>query len=461
MIKGKTIIELTDINTGAVEIHEDENMVTNAFNHIFEPFGHFKSSSRLFSSEYLPSYANMLGGILLFDGDINESKEQLFAPAGVNLTACAVYGKQNDTTGTCRGDYNTTESEVNMSERYVKYVYDFTTSQGNGTIASVCLTSKVAGYCGYGSDDSAFTNTSSSMYYAPSDAPFSLMGGSKGDSITVGSTQFLFLVDPENDIMYYVRVNSSKSVSIIKKKGYFKSVSVFDTPSNGGRIIETIDIPDFSTGLLQTYSLYFNYNIADGCLYLYSSNGQVNAGAAFSIIKINCSNWSVHEYAMTNQANESINISTSAFVYGEYIYCRSYNDYVKIFKIKVGNSTDITALTIPSVCQYGSMFPSFAAEGKIWYEPYSHSYMNEKERCFIIDTETNEIKPTENRYVFGGMTSSYYPTTVPVLGHMECIYWRGYFLYPAFYLATINNLDSPVTKTADKTMKVTYIIQEH
>ena len=28
------------------------------------------------------------------------------------------------------------------------------------------------------------------------------------------------------------------------------------------------------------------------------------------------------------------------------------------------------------------------------------------------------------------------------------------------YLATINNLDAPITKTADKTMKITYILQE-
>ena len=28
------------------------------------------------------------------------------------------------------------------------------------------------------------------------------------------------------------------------------------------------------------------------------------------------------------------------------------------------------------------------------------------------------------------------------------------------YLATINNLETPVTKTADKTMKITYILRE-
>lgn len=34
------------------------------------------------------------------------------------------------------------------------------------------------------------------------------------------------------------------------------------------------------------------------------------------------------------------------------------------------------------------------------------------------------------------------------------------FIMIANYLATFNNLSEPVTKTVDKTMKVTYIIQE-
>ena len=35
----------------------------------------------------------------------------------------------------------------------------------------------------------------------------------------------------------------------------------------------------------------------------------------------------------------------------------------------------------------------------------------------------------------------------------------GWYMF-CNYLATINNLDTPVTKTADKTMKITYILQE-
>ena len=29
-LKGHTVIELTDVNTGEKEIHEDDNMITNA-----------------------------------------------------------------------------------------------------------------------------------------------------------------------------------------------------------------------------------------------------------------------------------------------------------------------------------------------------------------------------------------------------------------------------------------------
>ena len=40
-VKGKTIIELTDVNTGSVETHEDSNMLTNAMHNFLNPFGAF------------------------------------------------------------------------------------------------------------------------------------------------------------------------------------------------------------------------------------------------------------------------------------------------------------------------------------------------------------------------------------------------------------------------------------
>ena len=45
MIKGKTKIELTNVHTGEVEVIEEENMVTNALQYIFNPVGYLKAGS--------------------------------------------------------------------------------------------------------------------------------------------------------------------------------------------------------------------------------------------------------------------------------------------------------------------------------------------------------------------------------------------------------------------------------
>ena len=77
----------------------------------------------------------------------------------------------------------------------------------------------------------------------------------------------------------------------------------------------------------------------------------------------------------------------------------------------------------------------------------------------VLNTETEEMLRTESRYIYGNLSSGE-QCGVPVIGHPECIWEFGYVIYPGMYLATINNIE-PVTKTADKTMKVTYIIREH
>ena len=468
MLKGKTIIELTDVKTGKKEIHKDENMVTNALKHLFEPLGHYKDALDLFrSSNWLPYYEKLLGGILLFDGAIEEDREMLFAPASVNLTACGVYGKQNDGIGKCRGDFNVTESEVNLTDKYVKYVYDFTTSQGNGPIVSVCLTSNLGGYNGYGSEDAVFTNSGTSMSLTTNNSIINFMGGMsntayRGRNCTTGVTQHLFTIDPENDVLYYLRFNSAKSVSVVKRKGYFKSVSVFNTPEKEGNLIEVIDLPDFTTGLYRTNYPCYNYIEEEKCVYIYASSASsVSAGGTFNIIKINCENWSVTEYPMTNQCNEEIYVGAEyCYAYNGYFYARDNNRSYAVYKIKIGNSADVVKISIPQAGQSGYTYPGYAVNGRIYYDTYSHSYMTSSERNLILNTEDEKITLSENRAVYGYQCSSS-PGGVQVMGHKECIYWLGYFFYPSMYLATINNLDSPVTKTADKTMKVTYIIQEH
>ena len=102
-------------------------MVTNALTNTLKPMGLDKSPAKLINGMN-PYYQSVLGGLLLFDSEIEENVNNLYPPSGVNLIGCAAYGVQNNTTGTLRGGFNQTESELNMTDRYMKYVYDFTTS---------------------------------------------------------------------------------------------------------------------------------------------------------------------------------------------------------------------------------------------------------------------------------------------------------------------------------------------
>ena len=148
MLKGKMTIELTDVNTGEKETIEEENMVTNALSEIFRPLGHLMNADSIYN-QFNSYYTKLLGGLLLFDNNIEEDPNQLYAPANANLVGCAVYNTQNNTTGKMRGGYNQTESEFNAKNRYMKFVYDFSTSQANGTISCVALTHQCAGYAVY------------------------------------------------------------------------------------------------------------------------------------------------------------------------------------------------------------------------------------------------------------------------------------------------------------------------
>lgn len=148
MVEGITTIELTDVNTGETEKIESKNMVTNAFKDALgNPVLYDKSSLKWL----MPYYYNFYGGIACLDSSIQENADNYLLPFNVDVIASGGIDVKNSSDDMIRGSYNNLESEVNEEEKYVKYVYDFTTQQGNGIIRSVCLTSRGAGlYFGLG-----------------------------------------------------------------------------------------------------------------------------------------------------------------------------------------------------------------------------------------------------------------------------------------------------------------------
>lgn len=468
MLKGTMKIELTDVNTGETETVLEQNMVTNALAEIFKPLAHLNTPSAMYNS-LAPYYQKLLGGILLFDTNIEENPEMLYAPSSANLVGCAAYNAQNNTTGTMRGGYNQTESELNLTNRYMKYVYDFATSQANGTISCVCLTHVNAGYTGYGSSD-AVVNTSYPLGISFYDGVLQYVhtnftGANTGDKysgLTIGTTEVLFLIDRENDVAYYFKINNSSSISIIKRRAYLRSVSVLESPYSKKSLIEEFTLDELSTTLSTNYIAY-NFDHADNCLYIFSSGSSTTAvNGNYQITKIDISNWSVTQYTMVNTTDTTLttNGTRFAFVHNGYVYLKQYNSPYNIYKFEVGNSANVTKITLKGMTSV-SGYPFMAYNGRIYYLVAANS--SGSRRVYIVNDTTNECLKTENYEMYNNY---YYCCYTPVLNEPMLYYCSvgnyttSTFFVPVNYLATINNLTEPVTKTADKTMKITYIVQE-
>lgn len=547
MLKGKTIIELTDVNTGEKEVIEENNMVTNAISDLFNtfptlinPYSIYKGSS-WYMSEFKRLYEFLLGGILLFDGQIEEKPENTYASADVNLVGCGVYNHKNSSTkNKVRGDYNGVESEFNEEQKYMKFVYDFSTSQGNGTIASVCLTSYYGGCTSYGNKEAEFVNNGKrtsgylfclSNFYGTSsngsdkitidnviprlfsvDVNYEKAVKDKNYSVLLGPNNFrnnkisaseydkehLIFIDVDEDAVYYLKTKHEtgfNSYWITKRKAYIKSVSIFDFPIAKGELIEEVEV--ISEVSLNNHNNYegkhYCYDVAQQCLYIFAGgNGTPSNNKDIGIIKVDLSN------GLTNAKGQEITVKnltgvqlemhfySHPFVSNGFLYVNKYSstntsnsEKPEIYKIEIANPANVKKLKDETIGYPDSSNRGEYYDGIQMYHPcYEYNGIIYMSNGYII--KNDEVLRTELSYFSPGSDMNF---IIPVLINKKASpfiyycydktpakssssnYLYLYLPYEGFgylfnYLATINNLAEPVTKTADKTMKITYIIQE-
>ena len=87
MLKGKTRIELRNAETGELEeVREDENLITHAIDYIIDA----EMSYNAAPNDYcLPVATKLLGGIMLFDDELDEDVDNIHFPVDVHLVGYA------------------------------------------------------------------------------------------------------------------------------------------------------------------------------------------------------------------------------------------------------------------------------------------------------------------------------------------------------------------------------------
>ena len=477
-IKGKTTFELTDVNTGAVEIIEEENMITNGLQDFLTTYGMFGSNllKSLGSSQL---WTSLVGGLFLFDSRLDEDVNNTFMPAGVKMIGCGSKDVANSGIVTELGSYNSSESGV-QEDGSIKVVYDFSTAQANGTISCACLTSGIGGYVSMGCASGRYYNENTlSMYLGDSYARQVGIEGAGNDKrrllYPVYGENAIYFSNPRN-IVYTSAYASqhwsvTKKIQILKVRAGFTGVGLKDYKSLNN-VIETydVDIPQDILDYMGT-STRCAVTSTDGIdrniyvIFTKTDTISLGAGAFFWIMKID-QNMQAAAYRFDNNIGKDMRIFYSkpslTVTYMDYYtfngdYLWVYDDEYYLYGVKYADSTQIIETGVK-----GSSNSPMYNIGKdligLCGENYDSGYYYSPAIYDVVNRTYTRTNGREQQTA--GVT--WCCSLTPFADR------RGVYLHyrdsdikiykDARYLATINNLEEPVVKTSSKTMKVTYTL---
>ena len=455
-MKGTTIIELKDVKTGEVQRTVDHNYFTNALKHYFKPGGELAHSP--FGSAAGGDWTDsLLGGIMLFDDDIvtegvTDDPDIIYPPLGLNMTANGVRGVQNNADPTEMGSYNEVESGW-QADGTLRMTWDWSTSFGNGTIKSVCLCPTFAAFEGIG-NHSLTSRTPPSGSYSCANYNNSRERSTSGMVVAVHDNIVYSMDNGSYTSMHaqqaYIDISNKTEMTFNLTSLAENKVDLRSTNSAG------VDYGTAAVTLpsaLQNTEMYIRKWQQRGLhLYLLCSNGTAYTDT-FYILDVNLE---TKEVANTwTVVPSTLGATESGFgrcgITDKYMM---YNEICVDFR----NSTAVS-VTYPTGVTIGDDVISIGDRF------YTATWGFEVKLLLCIDPSTGDAYPVNGVGANDMDYSSWNFLTLdtwnigyddnPVLYYIERHNTRSRM--PRF-LSTINNLESAVVKTADKTMKVTYVI---
>jgi len=448
--------KITIEEDGGKIVYEEDNIVTNAVADIFKC-----DYDGLIEIEKLLPIRNLFGGIMCFQERLDEDAGAYWPPAqSSNPLTCHAGQTPHATGSTKRGNPNGALSgEITGGYRFV---YDFATSQGNGRITSVCMTSSAAGDCGITPFDDTLPLASRSISRAVDTVNRLQLSTSYGPTIA----QIMpYKIDGDNHTATAAYINGNEFTIYTLQHNFVK----FSLNMGPG---------EWKVTNTKTYSLQNTFGNAatfaedDNYYYVYEASS--NGGNVLTIDKISKADDTVTSTVATLAGVSlykkalAMGLSYPAFPYDTiesktYIY---YPTSAHTFaKIDLNNTVDITLLTSnledwESYHQTPGQYSAFKLNHELYLgcgyiingnnvygvaevPALAGSVENASERS-MVSWANNKGRPVAWASSWSSGTSSWWHLQGPAI------------VYP--YLATINSLNQPVTKQATQTMQIQYDI---
>lgn len=409
-IKGKSVIELYNPNTRIKQRYEDENIVTNVFKYLFGQ-NYFAQADTGFMNKFLPLYKNGIGGIILFDSQIEENPDIVVAPSTVG---CTGYASTDAYSGPdlSRGGMNVNETE--LIDNGMKFVWDFATSQANGDIACVSLTHANGGRIGYGSKNYCDGGDTNISWFENLSLGFWVDG--------YYSTCII------DDTLYFAKIISVNEIELVKNKIFLKEIGL----RNSYATAKLIGKKRITISPISKVKRPF-FRVDNGKVYLTIDYNRILDVTDFDNIK---------EYSLPVNAT----YLDMMVVRNNYIYLATSDNKIEKYSIS-DTSAKLNEITVNSISNYGIK----NINGYIIIN--TTTMLDENDNLRIIYLRGNE------NYLMYTPGQLYNPVFIPHINDKYNSISVGCEI-ASNYLATINNLKVPITKTSAQTMKITYTLTE-
>ncbi len=479
-IKGHAVIELRNEATGEVQKVEHDNMVTRGLEYCMTPwFGKFNFASTGSTPQYLAGenennrktynrsmMDHLLGGIFLFSNKLEEDVNNVAFPPDNPLTGKASYDMYGGM-DTYRGSHNDNESGMQEDGSY-KHVWDFTTSQANGQISALALTTWKGGICGCGYKDWNY-----SLEANMSESPIINLGTMK--IATDAASEFHPFIKAESNEIYYLEdgyslsyssgydarhLSISKKVVLKMKKIPFSAISPFWDYYNQyvEREVEIAVPEEFATYAAKA-SCYGR--TSDNFVFVFKREN-LNSGNSFKIMRITRENLSAEVINLTNSTPYTISMAESAAFTDKYLFVMGNGPEGQYYRYRIDLENGEIVLARDPKKLSGDLRRSEIINSFL----YETSGIN---RTYCTNTST--LEGWDHPLAYTPESSTTFLSAEKITPNIYAILSRYYYSEASKYLSarvgilantlmTINNLSSPVVKTAAQTMKITYTIQE-
>ncbi len=449
MIKGQTKIELVDVNTNEKKTYLDNNMITQAIPNLFKSQSVILGLTDISRESMLPLNSKGMGGIALFNTTLNEDVNNIALPLEdkvIGIASSNVY----DGDSSRHGSRNMIESgEI---ENGYKYVWDFETSQGNGEIKSLGLIHANAG-----------------MYYKGLDVNIegSVISRTLAQTriqvptVENWTTEYPYIAhfDAKTGFIYCIHTAGTNKVIITTFKIFtgFNNLGINDSIGT----IKFLNKVELETSLTMLANTMWTYSEDDG--YFYGFGCLKGTPINCTIVRIKADDLTfdetyIKQYIVSSTSTKGFTWAlgyTSLCVANNRLYAYSQN--IAIMYLDLTDTSKTAYLPTPDIFSVKTLkvFNGMIHCG--WY-------------YFDLDLTYAKMRYKKNSSnIPGFLNNSSLETAAYISPEGACVEFKYesssstiYVYYGMIYdyLATINNLSTPIIKTSAQTMKITYTITE-